>query len=139
MQVRGVTIERLAGYPVPGWVFSGADHTDSLAALAGGACMTLQALDVPHNLLIADSGSRVFLWPQRFAARQARGDVPEDILATGVNPAAFEIAGHMVLKRAEDFESLTEERAWELLAHVGLDELAFDELERKLFASYFVL
>lgn len=134
--MRGVHVERLQGYPVAGWAFSGADNIDSLAACVGSVCMLLQALDVPHNLLICDAGSRVMLWPQRFAARQARGEVPEHVLAMGVNPAAFEIAGHMVLKRAEDYESLTEERAWEVLSHVGLDDADFDDIEGKVFAAY---
>ena len=129
-------VERLQGYPVAGWVFSGADNIDSLASCVGTVCMLLQALDVPHNLLICDAGSRVILWPQHFAARQARGEVPDDILAMGVNPAAFEIAGHMVLKRAEDYDSLTEESAWALLSHVGLGDSEFDELESKVFAAY---
>jgi hypothetical protein len=32
------------------------------------------------------------------------GQVPAAQLDTGVNPAVFEIAGHMVLKRAQDYE-----------------------------------
>ena len=73
----------MQGYPVHGWVLSGADNVDSLAAAVGAACMRLQALDVPHNLLICDAGSRVLLWPQCFATKQARGEVPDDVLATG--------------------------------------------------------
>ena len=136
VQVRGVRIERLAGYPVHGWAFSGADNTDSLASLVGHVCMQLQAANVPHNLLICDAGSRVLLWPQQFAARQARGEVPEDVLETGVNPAAFEIAGHMVLKRREDYDALTEARAWELLQHVGLSNDDMAVLEERVFATY---
>jgi GDP-L-galactose phosphorylase len=136
LQVRGVHIERLQGYPVPGWVFSGSDNIDSLAALVGTACMQLSALGVPHNLLLCDAGSRVIVWPQRFAERQAHSEVPPDVLATCVNPAAFEIAGHMVLKRREDYEGLTEARAWELLKHVGLRDSDFDEVEEKIFAAY---
>jgi len=41
---------------------------------------------------------------QRYAEAQARGQVPAALLETGVNPAVFEIAGHMVLKRAQDYE-----------------------------------
>jgi GDP-L-galactose phosphorylase len=35
-----------------------------------------------------------------------------------VNPAAFEIAGHMVLKRAVDYEAITQDWAWALLEQV---------------------
>jgi GDP-L-galactose phosphorylase len=136
LQVRGVHIERLQGYPVHGWVFSGADNVDSLASCTGAICMQLQALDVPHNLLICDRGSRVILWPQCFAEKQAKGLVPYEVLATGVNPAAFEIAGHMVLKRAEDYDSISEEGVWELLSHVGLDNERMAAVQSKVFATY---
>jgi GDP-L-galactose phosphorylase len=136
VQVRGVHIERLHKYPVHGWVFSGSDNIDSLASVVGAACMKLQTLDVPHNLLICDCAQRVILWPQQFAEKQARGLVPEDILDTGVNPAAFEIAGHIVLKRACDYETLTQERAWALLEQVSLSEEAMEELQAQVFSSY---
>lgn len=61
----------------------------------------MQAANIPHNVLIADCGSRVFIWPQTYAERQARGLVPEHLLDVGVNPAVWEISGHMVLKRAQ--------------------------------------
>ena len=38
---------------------------------------------------------------QCFAEQLAKGAVPEDLIDTGINPAAFEIAGHMLLKRQE--------------------------------------
>lgn len=135
-QIRGVCVERLEAYPVEGWVFSGSENLDSMASLVGALCMQLQAMDVPHNLLICDMGSRVILWPQCFAAKQARGEVPAEILDMGVNPAAFEIAGHMVLKRREDFESLTQDKAWEMLRWVSLSETDIADLEAKLFAPF---
>lgn len=139
VQVRGVLIERLSKYPVHGWVFSGSDNIDSLASVVGAACMQLQMLDMPHNLLICDCAQRVILWPQEFAAKQARGLVPQDMLDTGVNPAAFEIAGHIVLKRASDYETLTQERAWQLLEQVSLSEEAMEALQAKVFGSYLCL
>lgn len=39
---------------------------------------------------------------------------------TGVNPAAFEISGHLLMKTREDFDSLSEEKACELLQQVSL-------------------
>lgn len=61
----------------------------------------MQQANIPHNVLIADCGSRVFIWPQAYAERQAKGLVPEHLLDCGVNPAVWEISGHMVLKRAQ--------------------------------------
>lgn len=119
-----------------GWVFEAASNVDSLAALVGALCMKLQILNVPHNLLICDAGSRVILWPQAFAERQARGEVPDALLEMGVNPAAFEIAGHMVLKRREDYDSVTQETAWSLLAHVSLTPAAMLALQAQIFAGF---
>jgi GDP-L-galactose phosphorylase len=131
-----VHVERLQAYPVEGWVFSGSENLDSMASLVGALCMQLQVLDVPHNLLICDMGARVILWPQCFAAKQARGEVPQDVLDMGVNPAAFEIAGHMVLKRREDYDALTQDMAWEMLSWVSLSGQEMNKLQDKLFAAF---
>jgi hypothetical protein len=69
--------------------------------VVGEASLAMQAANIPHNVLIADCGSRVFIWPQAYAERQAKGLVPEELLDCGVNPAVWEISGHMVLKRAQ--------------------------------------
>jgi GDP-L-galactose phosphorylase len=129
-------VERLQAYPVHGWVLSGADNVDSMASVVGAICMQLQAMDVPHNLLLCDMGARVILWPQCFAEKQAKNQVPQEVLDTGVNPAAFEIAGHMVLKRAQDYDTLTQESAWDILKHVSLTNEAMDTLQAKLFCAY---
>lgn len=136
-KVRGVRVERLEAYPVHGWVFSGAANVDSMASLVGALCMKLQTLNVPHNLLICDMGERVMLWPQCFAEKQAKGLVPEELLDMGVNPAAFEIAGHMVLKRRCDYEALNQDTAWRLLEQVSLTDAAMAELQTRLFAGLF--
>ena len=48
-----------------------------LADVVGRACQHLTAANVPHNLLIADCGARVFLYPNCFAERKAKGEIPE--------------------------------------------------------------
>ncbi len=69
---------------------------EEMAALVGEACIKLQQANIAHNLLICDGGTRVFLFPQCYAERQARGLVSEELLDTGVNPACWEIAGECV-------------------------------------------
>lgn len=71
--------------------------------------------------------------PQCYAEKQALGLVPEELLDTGVNPAVFEIAGHMVLKRREDYEGITQGLAWRLLAEVSLSEERFQEVTQLCF------
>lgn len=142
-----VIISRLVGYPVLGFVVEtggvmGSASADSVAAclaevaeVVGRACMAMQAANVPHNVLIADSGARVFIWPQCFAEKQARNEVPPHILDTGVNPAVFEISGHLVLKRAQDYENITQASAWEMLEQVSLTEEALHKVALMCFAE----
>ena len=59
---------------------------------------------------------------QCYAEKQALGEVSQDLLDAQVNPAVWEISGHMVLKRKKDYEEATEDCAWRLLAEVSLSE-----------------
>lgn len=126
----GVKVSQLAKYPVRGFVFEMTANLGQMAGCVARTCINMQKHNIPHNLLICDCGARVFLWPQCYAEKQARGVVPEDILATGVNPAAFEIAGHMVLKAKADYDSMTEERAWRMLAEVSVSQDRFMEIAK---------
>ena len=66
---------------------------------------------------------------QSFAEKQALGEVSQDILDTQVNPAVWEISGHVVLKRKKDFEDASEAYAWRLLAEVSLSDERFEEVK----------
>eukprot|EP00798_Chlamydomonas_sp_ICE-L_P007039 gene7039-133_t len=134
----GVRISRTVNYPVNGFVLEVKDSMLEMAQVLGQACLNMQAANIPHNILICDSGSRVFLWPQCYAERQAAGTVPEDVLETGVNPACFEIAGHMVLKRKEDYETMTQEHAWKMLEQVSLPEDRFLQVAQLCFGKKMV-
>jgi flagellar biosynthesis GTPase FlhF len=57
--------------------------------------------------------------------RTTTGRVPADLLATQVDPACFELAGHMVFKRAVDFEGAGEGVVWRLLAAAAPGEADF--------------
>jgi GDP-L-galactose phosphorylase len=74
---RGVRVCRLTGYPVRGLVFEAGDSLAELATMVGRACERLTAANVPHNMMIVDRGARVFLLPNAFAERKARGELPE--------------------------------------------------------------
>lgn len=127
-------VRRLRDYPVAGWAVEGGADAP-MAELLGAAVEALTAANVPHNLLICDAGRRAFLFPQCYAERTARGEVPPALLDCGVNPAVWEISGHLVLKRAEDYSAFTETAAWELLAAVSLDASAFDAAEAVAFGG----
>lgn len=138
---RSVTLSRLVDYPVRGWVVGAAEGVAPAAAEAEMAatvmrvCDVLQAADQPFNVFIVEQGARVFIWPQCYAQRQVAGEVPADLLDTGVNPAVFEVAGHLVLKRAEDFHGATDAWAQRLLAAVSLTSTDCGQLEQLFLAE----
>ncbi|KAK4771137.1 hypothetical protein SAY87_031669 [Trapa incisa] len=131
----GVKISELVNYPVRGLIFEGGNTLLDLSNNVSDACICLQENNIPYNVLIADSGKRVFLLPQCYAEKQALGEVSAELLDTQVNPAVWEISGHIVLKRKEDFEGASEENAWRLLAEVSLSEERFQEVNALIFEA----
>jgi GDP-L-galactose phosphorylase len=124
----GMRICRLAEYPVRGLVFEAGNSLAEVATAVGNACQRLTANNIPHNLMIVDSGARVFLVPNAFAERKACNEIPEDIMDTMVDPAVFEISGHIVLKRKEDYKVADEKWAWRLLEYASFTEERFEEV-----------
>ncbi|GMH05760.1 hypothetical protein Nepgr_007600 [Nepenthes gracilis] len=131
----GVKISELLNYPVRGLIFEGGSFLQDLSNAVSGSCICLQDNNIPYNVLISDSGSRVFVIPQCYAEKQALGEVSPELLDTQVNPAVWEISGHMVLKRKKDYEDATEENAWRLLAEVSLSEVRFEEVKALIFEA----
>lgn len=60
----GVKISYILNYPVRGLVFEGGNSLEDLSNVVSDACICLQENNIPYNVLIADSGKRVFLFPQ---------------------------------------------------------------------------
>ncbi|KAK4795719.1 hypothetical protein SAY86_028045 [Trapa natans] len=131
----GVKISELVNYPVRGLIFEGGNTLLDLSNNVSDACICLQENNIPYNVLIADSGKRIFLLPQCYAEKQALGEVSAELLDTQVNPAVWEISGHIVLKRKEDFEGASEGNAWRLLAEVSLSEERFQEVNALIFEA----
>uniref|UniRef100_A0A7C9ABC0 GDP-D-glucose phosphorylase 1 n=1 Tax=Opuntia streptacantha TaxID=393608 RepID=A0A7C9ABC0_OPUST len=121
----GVVISQLLNYPVRGLVFEGGNTIKDLSDAVASSCICLQTRNIPFNVLISDCGKRVFLFPQCYAEKQALGQVRREILDSQVNPAVWEISGHIVLKKREDFDNASEEYAWKLLSEVSLSEARF--------------
>ncbi|KAE8125497.1 hypothetical protein FH972_020298 [Carpinus fangiana] len=131
----GVKISKLLNYPVRGLIFEGGNTIQDLSNTVSDACICLQDNNIPYNVLIADCGRRIFLLPQCYAEKQALGEVNAELLDTQVNPAVWEISGHMVLKRKKDYEEASEENAWRLLAEVSLSEERFQEVSALIFEA----
>ncbi|CAM6062060.1 unnamed protein product [Sphagnum tenellum] len=133
----GIKILELGNFPVQGLVFEIGDNLEDLANAVANACIYLQNANIPFNVLIADRGGRVFIFPQCFGEKQARGEVDQEILDTQVNPAVWEISGHIVLKRRCDYDTATEESAWRLLAEVSLTQERFNEVKKHCLTAVF--
>ncbi|XP_010536681.1 PREDICTED: GDP-L-galactose phosphorylase 1-like [Tarenaya hassleriana] len=131
----GVKISKLVSFPVRGFLFEGGNSVQNLSDTVSEACICLQNNNIPFNILISDCGKRIFLLPQCYAEKQALGEVRPELLDTQVNPAVWEISGHMVLKRKKDYEEATEENAWSLLAEVSLSEARFEEVTALIFEA----
>ena len=124
----GVKISELVNYPVRGLVFEGGNTLEDLSNAVSDACISLQDNNIAYNVLISDSGKRIFLMPQCYAEKQALGEVRAELLDTQVNPAVWEISGHVVLKRKKDYDEASDQNAWKLLAEVSLSEERFKEV-----------
>jgi len=133
----GVKVYELSKFPVRGLVFEMCNSIEDLSVAVANACVFLQNENIPYNVLITDRGTRVFILPQCFAERQARGEVDQEILETQVNPAVWEISGHIVLKRRKDYDSVTEEYAWKLLAEVSLPFERFEQVKAECLKAAF--
>ncbi|XAR51464.1 GDP-L-galactose phosphorylase [Bertholletia excelsa] len=125
----GVLVSELQSYPVRGLVFEGGITMRDLSNTVADCCVLLQNKNIPFNVLIADCGNRIFLFPQCYAERQALGLVGKELLDTRVNPAVWEISGHMVLKRKKDFDYASEFNAWRLLAEASMSEVRFEAVK----------
>ncbi|CAK9163909.1 unnamed protein product [Ilex paraguariensis] len=131
----GVEVSEILNYPVRGLVFEGGNSLEDLSNAVSDSCICLQDNNIPYNVLISDSGKRIFVFPQCYAEKQALGEVSPELLDTQVNPAVWEISGHMVLKRKKDYEEASEENAWRLLAEVSLSEDRFQEVKALIFEA----
>jgi len=122
---KDVEVALLSDYPVKGLVFEAGESLTAMATLVGAACKRLQDANIPHNILVVDCGQRLFLFPNNFSLAKAAGTVPEDILDTQVDPATFEMAGHLILKRAEDYKNITQAWVWRLLSYACFPDAEF--------------
>ncbi|KAL3719509.1 hypothetical protein ACJRO7_004473 [Eucalyptus globulus] len=65
MQRYAVVVSQLLKFPVRSLVFEGGDTLWDLSSAVANSCILLQHNNIPFNILIADCGKRVFLFPQQ--------------------------------------------------------------------------
>ena len=44
-----------------------------------------------------------------------------------VDPAGFEISGHLILKRQQDYDNVSQEWVWRLLSFASLGDAEFED------------
>ncbi|XP_019704646.1 GDP-L-galactose phosphorylase 2 isoform X2 [Elaeis guineensis] len=125
----GVKISQLLHYPVRGLVLEGGSSLQDLSTVVSSACIFLQDNNCPYNALISDSGKKIFLLPQWYAEKKAKGEVSQEILEKQVNPAIWELSGHFALKRRQDYEEASEGNLYSFLEMVSLSEERFEEMK----------
>nr|BAB90526.1 B1065G12.8 [Oryza sativa Japonica Group] len=140
----GVSIIQLVQYPVSGFVFEGGACLEDLSDVVSKVCIFLQENNKPFNALISESGKRVFLLPQQwitnilspsdsidqcYAEKQALGRVSQEFLDMRINPAVWELSGHLVLKRRKDYDEASEATICRFLVEASLSESEFQELK----------
>ena len=51
-----------------------------------------------------------------------------------VDPAAFEISGHIIFKRSQDYENMDQADVWRLLSYASYSEADVQDIARKALA-----
>ncbi|CAO1946924.1 unnamed protein product [Urochloa humidicola] len=128
--VNGVSIALLVDYPVCGFVFEGGANLEDLSDVVAKVCIFLQENNRPFNVLISESGKRVFLLPQCYAEKQLLGKASQEFLDMRINPAIWELSGHLVLKRKNNYDEASEPNICRFLVEAALSEIEFQELKR---------
>lgn len=128
----GVSIVQLVQYPVSGFVFEGQASLEDLSDVVSNVCIFLQENNRPFNVLISESGKRIFLLPQCYAEKQDLGKASQEFLEMRINPAIWELSGHLVLKRRKDYDEASEATLCRFLVEASLSETEFQVLKRRI-------
>ena len=69
---------------------------------------------------------------QCYAVKQASGKASQEFLDMRINPAVWELGGHLVLRRRKDYDEASEATLCRFLVEASLSEAEFQELKRCL-------
>ena len=60
----GVEIYEILNYPIKGLIFEGGNSLENLSNAVADTCICVSDNNIPYNVLISESGKRVFVLPQ---------------------------------------------------------------------------
>jgi GDP-L-galactose phosphorylase len=69
---------------------------------------------------------------QCYAEKQLLGKASREFLDMRINPAIWELSGHLILKRRKDYGQASEATIRRFLAEASLSETEFQELKRRV-------
>ncbi|XP_072998502.1 GDP-L-galactose phosphorylase 1-like [Typha latifolia] len=133
-----ISIFQLMQYPIRGLVFEGGIALQDLSDAVSSVCILLQENDRPYNVLISESGKRIFLLLQCYAKKQALGEVSQELLETRLYPAAWELSGHLVFKRREDYAKASEQSICKFLVEAALSKEQFEGVKQQILDFLFI-
>ncbi|KMZ57554.1 hypothetical protein ZOSMA_85G01250 [Zostera marina] len=116
----GIGIFEILNYPLKTMMFACEKKNDFgfFIEVVSEICSCLLHQDVGFNLLISDSGRKVFLFFQVGISAKYR------------KLNALECGGHFVLSSFEDFNKIEEEEIMKCLAKVSLDDKSFKKVKK---------
>ena len=120
----------MEGYPIKGFVISPSDTSaeigdifSSVSFAAGALTNILIEMDIPHNLLIAERGLKVYIIPRKFE---------KEFSEFSMQASWLEIAGLIVLRSKKAFQSVTVEAFERIMSEeVSLDQELYDSFKQK--------
>jgi GDP-L-galactose phosphorylase len=67
---------------------------------------------------------------QCYAEKQLLGKVSQEFLDMRINPVIWELSGHLILKKREDYDEASEATICRFLEEASIAETEFQELKR---------
>lgn len=115
---RGMCISAVTDYPIKTLLFESNQKSKIMVEVLVEICSCLQEKSIPYNLLISDSGKKIFLFLQ---LRK---------LANSRTLSAWECGGYFLFKSTSEFDQATEEAVVKKLSAVSLDDEGFQVVKQ---------
>ncbi|KAL6616551.1 hypothetical protein ACP70R_038821 [Stipagrostis hirtigluma subsp. patula] len=95
--------------------FQGGMNLEDLSDVVSKVCIFLQGNNRPFNC---------------YSEKQLLGKASQEFLDMRINPAIWELSGHLVLKRRKDYDEASEAKICNFLVEASLSGTEFQELKR---------
>ncbi|KAK8488130.1 hypothetical protein V6N11_029883 [Hibiscus sabdariffa] len=114
---RGIHICSITDYPIKTLSFKTTHNLKILAAVISEICFHLEEKDIQYNLMISDSGKRIFLFLQQTCAASRA-------------ISAWECGGYFLFADRYEFDRITEDAMVNRLSSFSLDDHNFEAVKQ---------